>query len=109
MPLLPLFPRVVHRGLPLHRAGIFLPGILTRPRCHRTVRIAGVHRWGVARVLRRMRPPLRCGTGRGSIVMRARHEIEEGKGERRSIVLTAIPYQVGKSGLVEKLAEAAKD
>jgi DNA gyrase subunit A len=47
--------------------------------------------------------------GRGSIVMRARHEIEEGKGDRRSIVLTAIPYQVGKSGLVEKLAEAAKD
>jgi DNA gyrase subunit A len=48
-------------------------------------------------------------TGRGSIVMRARHEVEEGRGERRSIVLTAIPYQVGKSGLVERIAEAAKD
>ncbi len=48
-------------------------------------------------------------TGRGSIIMRARHEIEEGRGDRRSIVLTSIPYQVGKSGLVEKLAEAAKD
>src|SRR4051795_7977485 len=48
-------------------------------------------------------------TGRGSIIMRARHEVEEGRGERRSIVLTAIPYQVGKSGLVEKIAEAAKD
>ena len=47
--------------------------------------------------------------GRGSIIMRARHEIEEGRGDRRSIVLTAIPYQVGKSGLVEKIAEAAKD
>jgi DNA gyrase subunit A len=47
--------------------------------------------------------------GRGSIVMRARHEIEEGKGDRRSIVLTSIPFQVGKSGLVEKIAEAAKD
>lgn len=47
--------------------------------------------------------------GRGSIVMRARHEIEEGRGDRRSIVLTSIPYQVGKSGLVEKIAEAAKD
>jgi hypothetical protein len=68
MPLLPLFPRVVHRGLPLHRAGIFLPGILTRPRRHQTVRIVGVHRRGVARVLRQMRPPLRCGVGRGSIV-----------------------------------------
>ena len=47
--------------------------------------------------------------GRGSILMRARHEIEEGRGDRRSIVLTSIPYQVGKSGLVEKIAEAAKD
>ncbi len=47
--------------------------------------------------------------GRGSIVMRAQHKIEEGRGDRRSIVLTSIPYQVGKSGLVEKLAEAAKD
>jgi DNA gyrase subunit A len=48
-------------------------------------------------------------SGRGSILMRARHEIEEGRGERRSIVLTSIPYQVGKNGLVEKIAEAAKD
>ncbi|MDD3797721.1 MAG: DNA gyrase subunit A, partial [Novosphingobium sp.] len=47
--------------------------------------------------------------GRGSILMRCRHKIEEGRGDRRSIVLTSIPYQVGKSGLVEKLAEAAKD
>jgi DNA gyrase subunit A len=48
-------------------------------------------------------------TGRGSIVMRARHTVEEGRGDRRSIVLTSIPYQVGKNGLVEKIAEAAKD
>ena len=48
-------------------------------------------------------------TGRGSIIMRARHEIEEGRGERRSIVFTSIPYQVGKAGLVEKIAEAAKE
>ncbi|NKJ02182.1 DNA gyrase subunit A [Novosphingobium sp. SG707] len=48
-------------------------------------------------------------TGRGSIIMRCRHEIETGRNDRRSIVLTSIPYQVGKSGLVEKIAEAAKD
>ena len=48
-------------------------------------------------------------TGRGSILQRCRHEIEEGRGDRRSIVLTSMPYQVGKSGLVEKIAEAAKD
>jgi DNA gyrase subunit A len=48
-------------------------------------------------------------TGRGSIMMRSRHVVEEGRGDRRSIVLTEIPYQVGKNGLVEKIAEAAKD
>ncbi|MBL0966444.1 MAG: DNA gyrase subunit A [Blastomonas sp.] len=48
-------------------------------------------------------------TGRGSIIMRARHKIEEGRGDRRSIVLTSIPFQLGKNSLVEKLAEAAKD
>ena len=48
-------------------------------------------------------------TGRGSILMRARHEFEEKRGDRRSIVLTSIPFQVGKSSLVEKIAEAAKE
>ncbi len=48
-------------------------------------------------------------TGRGSILQRCRHTIEEGRGDRRSIVLTSIPYQVGKAALVEKIAEAAKD
>lgn len=48
-------------------------------------------------------------TGRGSILQRCRHKIEEGRGDRRSIVLTSIPFQVGKSGLVEKLADAAKE
>jgi len=47
--------------------------------------------------------------GRGSIMMRSRHEIEEGRGDKRSIVLTSIPFQVGKASLVEKIAEAAKD
>jgi DNA gyrase subunit A len=48
-------------------------------------------------------------TGRGSIVMRSRHEIETIRGDRTQIVLTEIPFQVGKAGLVEKIAEAAKD
>jgi DNA gyrase subunit A len=48
-------------------------------------------------------------TGRGSILQRSRHHVEDGRGDRRSIVLTEIPYQVGKNGLVEKIAEAAKD
>ena len=48
-------------------------------------------------------------TGRGSIPLRSRHTIEEGRGDRRSIVLTEIPFQQGKNALVEKIAEAAKD
>ena len=48
-------------------------------------------------------------TGRGSVLMRARHEIETRRGDRQSIVFTSIPYQVGKSGLVEKIADAAKE
>lgn len=48
-------------------------------------------------------------TGRGSILMRCRHEIETRSGDKESIVFTSIPYQVGKSGLVEKIADAAKE
>ena len=48
-------------------------------------------------------------TGRGSVILRSRHKIEETRGDRRSIVLTEIPYQQGKNALVEKIAEAAKD
>ena len=48
-------------------------------------------------------------TGRGSVILRSRHTIEETRGDRRSIVLTEIPYQQGKNALVEKIAEAAKD
>src|SRR3546814_12828965 len=48
-------------------------------------------------------------TGRGSIIVRSRHVIEENRGDRRSIVLTEIPFQQGKNALVEKIADAAKD
>jgi DNA gyrase subunit A len=47
--------------------------------------------------------------GRGSILMRCRHEIETRRGDRESIIFTSIPYQVGKAGLVEKIADAAKE
>ncbi|WP_380874101.1 DNA gyrase subunit A [Sphingomonas sp. DBB INV C78] len=47
--------------------------------------------------------------GKGSIIMRSRHVVEEGRGDKRSIVLTEIPYQTGKNALVEGIAEAAKD
>jgi DNA gyrase subunit A len=48
-------------------------------------------------------------TGRGSIVMRARAEIETRKGDKESIVITEIPYQVNKARLIEKIAELVRD
>ncbi|MBY0285256.1 MAG: DNA gyrase subunit A [Sphingomonas sp.] len=47
--------------------------------------------------------------GRGSIIVRSRYKIEESRGDKRSIILTEIPYQSGKNALVEKIAEAAKE
>jgi DNA gyrase subunit A len=48
-------------------------------------------------------------TGRGSLIMRARAEIETKKGDREAIVITEIPYQVNKSRLIEKIAELVKE
>jgi DNA gyrase subunit A len=48
-------------------------------------------------------------TGRGSIVMRARAEIETRKGDREMIVVTEIPYQVNKARLIERIAELARE
>ena len=48
-------------------------------------------------------------TGRASIRIRARAEIVEVKGGKEQIVITEIPYQVNKSGLVEKIAELVND
>jgi anthranilate/para-aminobenzoate synthase component II len=48
-------------------------------------------------------------TGRGSIKIRAKYEIEERKGGKNAIVITEIPYQVNKARLVEKIAELARD
>jgi DNA gyrase subunit A len=45
-------------------------------------------------------------TGRGAILMRARATIETNrKGDKQSIIVTEIPYQVNKAKLVEKIAE----
>jgi DNA gyrase subunit A len=45
-------------------------------------------------------------TGRGSVIMRAKAEIEVSKkGDRSSVVISAIPYQVNKKRLIEHIAE----
>ncbi len=48
-------------------------------------------------------------SGRGQVVMRARAEIETRKGDRESIVVTEIPYQVNKARLIERIAELVRD
>jgi DNA gyrase subunit A len=48
-------------------------------------------------------------TGRGSIVMRGKAEIETLRKDREAIVITEIPYQVNKATMVEKIAELVKE
>jgi len=48
-------------------------------------------------------------TGRGLIKVRARVQVEEGKGGRMSLVATQIPFQVNKSSLLEKVAELVRE
>ena len=47
-------------------------------------------------------------TGRGSVMVRARAEIEDIRRDRKAIVITEIPYQVNKSTLQEKIAELVR-
>ena len=47
--------------------------------------------------------------GRGSIIMRARVEVEEIRKDREALIVTAIPYQVNKKTLIEKIADLVRD
>ena len=48
-------------------------------------------------------------TGRGSVIMRGKVEIEQIKGDREAIIVTEIPYQVNKASMIEKMAELVRD
>ena len=48
-------------------------------------------------------------TGRGRILIRARHEFEEFGRDRTRIVITELPYQVNKRQLIRNIAEQVKD
>ncbi|MBN1283246.1 MAG: DNA gyrase subunit A [Proteobacteria bacterium] len=49
-------------------------------------------------------------TGRGQVVLRAKAMIEPmARGDRESIVVTEIPYQVNKARLIERIAELTRD
>ncbi len=47
--------------------------------------------------------------GRGSIVMRGKVSIETIRKEREAIVITEIPYQINKAGMVERIGELIRE
>ncbi len=48
-------------------------------------------------------------TGKGTITLRAKVDIEEEKNGKQRIVATEIPYMVNKAKLIERIAELARD
>ena len=48
-------------------------------------------------------------TGRGKIVVRARHEFEEFGHDRIRIIITELPYQVNKRMLIKNMADQVED
>ena len=48
-------------------------------------------------------------TGRGSVIMRGKAEIETTRREREAIIVTEIPYQVNKAAMVERIAELVRE
>lgn len=47
--------------------------------------------------------------GRGSVVMRAKTDVEKIRGDREAIIVHEIPYQVNKATMIEKIAELVRD
>ncbi|MCP4164724.1 MAG: DNA gyrase subunit A [Chloroflexi bacterium] len=48
------------------------------------------------------------GTGRGRLIVRAKTEIQEMRGDRFRIIVTEIPYQLNKTTLIERIADLAR-
>jgi DNA gyrase subunit A len=48
-------------------------------------------------------------TGRGSIVMRSKVEVETIRKDREALIVTEIPYQVNKATLIEKIADLVRE
>ncbi len=48
-------------------------------------------------------------TGRGSVLTRAKVEVEELRKERELLIVTEIPYQINKATLIEKIAELVRE
>ena len=48
-------------------------------------------------------------TGRGSVIMRGKAEIQELRKDREAIIINSIPYQVNKAAMVERIAELVRE
>lgn len=48
-------------------------------------------------------------SGRGSLTIRSKCRIDEGKNGKKSIVVTEIPYQVNRTNLLKKIADLIRD
>ncbi|HPE47441.1 MAG TPA: DNA gyrase subunit A [Hyphomonas sp.] len=48
-------------------------------------------------------------TGRGSVIIRAKTDIEEARNGRQAIIVTEIPYQVNKAAMITKIAELVRE
>ncbi|MBM7645540.1 DNA gyrase subunit A [Scopulibacillus daqui] len=47
--------------------------------------------------------------GRGSIILRAKVDIEENNNGKQTIIVSELPYQVNKAKLIERIAELVRD
>lgn len=48
-------------------------------------------------------------SGRGSVLMRGRVEVEEVRKDREALIITEIPYQVNKAAMIEKIADLVRE
>ncbi|HSG95138.1 MAG TPA: DNA gyrase subunit A, partial [Afifellaceae bacterium] len=48
-------------------------------------------------------------TGRGSVIMRGRVDVETTKRDREALIVTEVPYQVNQASMVEKIADLVRD
>ena len=48
-------------------------------------------------------------TGRGSVIIRAKVEVEEIRKDREALIVSEIPYQLNKVMLIEKIADLVRN
>ncbi len=48
-------------------------------------------------------------TGKGKVIMTAKYHIEEGKNDKKNIIITELPYQVNKSKLLQNIVELSEE